>query len=85
VKRRNFITLLGGAGIAWPFAVRAQQPTMPVIGFISTGSAASFAPTVPRQSALCPPFHSGFGGVGAVESGGTYFGSSCCGGKSRGS
>ena len=61
MRRREFLGVIGGAAVvAWPLPTRAQQPAMPVIGFLDSGSPAVF---VKRVAA----FHGGLSETGYVE------------------
>src|SRR5215831_14989740 len=60
VRRREFITLVGGAAAGWPLAARAQHPVIPLIGLLSAGTRESSA------QVAAPAFHKGLSEAGFV-------------------
>src|ERR1700730_12029018 len=60
MRRRELLSLLGGAAVAWPLVAHAQKPNMPVIGYIS-GESSDF------MREYVNAFHQGLGSVGYVE------------------
>src|SRR5215470_12005851 len=60
MRRRTFIALLGGGVATWPFAARAQQPAMPVVGFLRNTPATSF-------DHIVAAFRQGLSGAGFVD------------------
>jgi putative tryptophan/tyrosine transport system substrate-binding protein len=60
MRRREFIGLLGGTAVTWPLAARTQQPTMPVVGWLSSGSRESENyRVIPFQEGLKEALYSG--------------------------